>query len=66
MAQDHKPEPDSPRASDSKNRADKTPDHPRDEALVDETLEDTFPASDPPAWTSDPGGGEPARPDNPD
>lgn len=27
--------------------------------LVDEAIEDTFPASDPPAWTSDTGAGEP-------
>ena len=38
------------------------PDHPRDESLVDETVDDSFPASDPPAWTSETGAGKPKEP----
>ena len=33
------------------------PDRPRDEAAGDDAIDDSFPASDPPAWTSDTGAG---------
>jgi hypothetical protein len=35
------------------------PDHPREEAAIDDTVDDSFPASDPPAWTSATGAGTP-------
>ena len=35
------------------------PDRQRDEESVDNTIDDSFPASDPPAWTSDTGAGAP-------
>jgi hypothetical protein len=38
------------------------PDRPRDEAAIDDAADDSFPASDPPAWTSDTGAGRPHRP----
>src|SRR4051794_1301453 len=38
------------------------PDRPRHEALVDATVDDSFPASDPPAWTSETGAGKPKGP----
>jgi sporulation protein YlmC with PRC-barrel domain len=38
------------------------PDRPRHEALVDATVDDSFPASDPPAWTSETGAGRPKGP----
>ena len=34
-----------------------------DESLIDESVEETFPASDPPAWTGT-RTGEPCRPDD--
>ena len=39
--------------------AEERPDRPRDEAQVDDTIDDSFPASDPPAWTSETGAGAP-------
>ena len=38
------------------------PDRPRDEAVIDDAVDDSFPASDPPAWTSETGAGIPKRP----
>lgn len=43
-------------------RAEDRPDRPRDEAAVDATVDDSFPASDPPAWTSETGAGRPKAP----
>ena len=37
------------------------PDRPRPEAAVDDTVDDSFPANDPPAWTSETGAGTPER-----
>jgi hypothetical protein len=39
--------------------AEERPDRPRDEAQVDDTIDDSFPASDPPAWTGGTGAGAP-------
>jgi hypothetical protein len=39
--------------------AEERPDRPRDEAQVDDTIDDSFPASDPPAWTSETDAGAP-------
>ena len=39
---------------------DECPDRPKDEAAVDEVVDDSFPASDPPAWSSETGAGAPA------
>ena len=39
---------------------DERPDRPVDEATVDEVVADSFPASDPPAWSSETGAGAPA------
>jgi hypothetical protein len=36
-------------------------DRPRDEAVLDEVIGDSFPASDPPAWSSETGAGAPAN-----
>jgi hypothetical protein len=33
------------------------PDRPRHETAIDDTVDDSFPASDPPAWTSETGAG---------
>jgi sporulation protein YlmC with PRC-barrel domain len=38
------------------------PDRPRHEEAVDATVDDSFPASDPPAWTSETGAGKPKEP----
>jgi hypothetical protein len=35
------------------------PDRPRDEEAIDDAVDDSFPASDPPAWTSETGSGAP-------
>jgi PRC-barrel domain len=35
------------------------PDRPRHETAIDVAVEDSFPASDPPAWTSETGAGKP-------
>jgi hypothetical protein len=35
------------------------PDRPREEHAVDSIIDDSFPASDPPAWTSETGAGRP-------
>jgi hypothetical protein len=35
------------------------PDRPRDEGAIDDAVDDSFPASDPPAWTSETGAGRP-------
>ena len=35
------------------------PDRPREEAAIDDTVDDSFPASDPPAWNSPTGAGTP-------
>jgi hypothetical protein len=37
------------------------PDHPRDEQAIDDTVSDSFPASDPPSWTSETGAGPPPK-----
>ena len=37
------------------------PDRPRHEAAIDDTVDDSFPASDPPAWTSETGAGTPEK-----
>ena len=37
------------------------PDRPRDEAAIDDTVDDSFPASDPPAWNSSTGAGTPHK-----
>jgi hypothetical protein len=37
------------------------PDRPRHEMAVDDTVDDSFPASDPPAWTSETGTGTPGK-----
>jgi hypothetical protein len=39
--------------------AEERPDRPRDEAQVDDEVDDSFPASDPPAWTSETDAGAP-------
>jgi Protein of unknown function (DUF2934) len=41
------------------------PDRPRGEAQVDDTLDDSFPASDPPAWTSETRAGAPENAQTP-
>ena len=46
--------------------AEERPDRPRDEAQLDYTIDDLFPASNPPAWTSEtvagaPNGGQAAQ-----
>ncbi len=38
------------------------PDRPRHETAIDDTVDDSFPASDPPAWTSETGAGKPREP----
>ena len=38
------------------------PDRPRHEEAIDATVDDSFPASDPPAWTSETGAGKPKDP----
>ncbi len=38
------------------------PDRPRAEAAIDDAIDDSFPASDPPAWTSETGAGRPKEP----
>ena len=38
------------------------PDRPRDERAIDDAVDDSFPASDPPAWTSETGAGKPREP----
>ncbi len=35
------------------------PDRPRPEAAIDDAVDDSFPSSDPPAWTSETGAGRP-------
>ncbi len=37
------------------------PDRPREEAAIDDAVDDSFPASDPPAWTSETGAGTPEK-----
>ena len=37
------------------------PDRPRHEAAIDDAVDDSFPASDPPAWTSETGAGTPGK-----
>ena len=37
------------------------PDRPRPETAIDDTVDDSFPASDPPAWTSETGAGTPEK-----
>ena len=44
---------------------DERPDRPREEATVDEVIDDSFPASDPPAWSSEKGEGAPANANTP-
>ena len=43
----------------SSGSAEERLDRPRDEAQVDDEVDDSFPASDPPAWTSKTGAGAP-------
>ena len=51
---EHKP------GSSPREPAPKKPDEPaRDEQAIDEAVDDSFPASDPPAFTSDTGAGSP-------
>jgi hypothetical protein len=63
-APDQQPPPDRPDASPGRAKYpahDDRPDRARTEEHVDDTVEDSFPASDPPAWTSDTGSGAPKR-----
>ena len=41
------------------NLLDEQPDRTREEAQIDDAIDDLFPASDPPAWTSETGAGAP-------
>ncbi len=45
--------------------SDERPDRPMDEATVDEVIDGSFPASDPPAWSSETGAGAPAGAETP-
>ena len=44
---------------------DERPDRPREEATVDEVIDNSFPASDLPAWSSETGAGAPANANTP-
>lgn len=54
-----KSEPRPPTDTSKKKDSTDRPDHPRNEAEIDETVEESFPASDPPSWSSTTSAGAP-------